>query len=73
MNFDPSYLFASLAVSSVGFVLFKYGRSQRRIPHTAVGVVMMVFPYAVDDFRVMLAIGALLSALLWAVVRFTDL
>jgi hypothetical protein len=70
VSFDPGYLFASLFVSSVGFVLFRYGKKQRRPPHTIVGIISMVFPYAVDSVPVMLAIGACLWALLYLATRF---
>lgn len=69
MNFEPDYLFASMLVSGVGFVVFKYGRGQRRLPHTAIGLVLMVFPYAVSSLWAMLGIGAGLCALLWLVTR----
>ena len=58
-----------MLVSSVGFVLFKYGRSQRRFPHTAMGIVMLVYPYFVGDYVIMLGIGGVLCALLFAMVR----
>lgn len=73
MSFDPYTLLASLFVSSIGFVLYKYGRSQKRGPHIAVGVLMLVYPYAVSDIPLMLGLCALLCAGLWAVVRFTNL
>ena len=73
MDISPSYLLGSLFVSSIGFVLFRYGRSQRRIPHAGVGIVMLIYPYFVTDIRVMLAIAALLCAALWSAVRFLQL
>ena len=65
MNFDPASLMASLLVSSVGFVLFKYGRSQRRVPHTGIGLLMLVYPYAVTNVAWMLGLVPVLLALLW--------
>lgn len=67
--FEPAYLFASLCVSGVGFVLLSYGKGQRRFPHMATGFVLMVYPYFVTNVGWMLAIGAALVALLFAVVR----
>lgn len=67
MSFEPEAIFASMVVSGIGFVLFKYGRSQRRVPHTAIGFVMMVFPYAVSNVWAMTGIGAGLCGLLWVV------
>lgn len=66
---DPSYLFASLFVSSVGFVLFRYGRKMRRAPHAVVGLISLGYPYAVDDVAVMLVIAAVLWGGLWGATR----
>jgi hypothetical protein len=73
MNLDPTYLIGSLLVSSIGFVLFKYGKARRRMPHTGVGLVMLIYPYFVTDVRAMLVIAALLCAALWSAVRFMNL
>ena len=73
MDISPSYLLGSLLVSSIGFVLFRYGRAQRRIPHASVGMVMLIYPYFVTNVGVMLAIAALLCAALWSAVRFLQL
>ena len=69
MSFDPATLLASLIVSSIGFVLFKYGRSQRRLPHSAVGLAMLIYPYFVPDVTLMLVLAPVLLALLWGAVK----
>ncbi len=66
MSFDANSLIANLFISSIGFVLFSYGRKQHRMPHAAIGVVMMVYPYIVTNVPLMLGIGGALCALLWA-------
>lgn len=66
MSFDSNSLIASMLVSSVGFVLFTYGRKQRRLPHAGVGLLMLVYPYVVTNVPWMLGIAVALSALLWA-------
>jgi hypothetical protein len=73
MNLDPGYLIASMLVSSVGFVLFSYGKKQRRFPHTALGIVMMIYPYFVGSVGPMLAICAALCGLLFALVQFAGM
>jgi hypothetical protein len=60
---------ASLFVSSVGFVLFRYGRKMRRTPHAIVGLISLVYPYAIAEVGVMLLIAAVLWAGLWAATR----
>jgi hypothetical protein len=69
MNLDANSLLASLLVSSIGFVLFVYGRRMRRIPQLAVGLVMLIYPYFVSTVWLMLAIAAVLLSLLWFGVK----
>jgi hypothetical protein len=56
-------LLASLLVGSVGLGFFAYGKKQRRGPHLAAGVLMMVYPYFVSNVPLMLGIGAALVGL----------
>ena len=65
MSLDPASLIASLLVSSVGFVLFEYGRRMRRVPQIGVGIVLLIYPYFVDNVWVMLGIGVILLVILW--------
>lgn len=69
MNLDANSLLASLLISSIGFVLFVYGRRMRRIPQLAVGLVMLIYPYFVSTVWLMLAIAAVLLSLLWFGVK----
>ena len=69
MTLDPTWLMLSLIPSGIGFVLFTYGKKQRRFPHMAMGFVLLVYPYFVSNVAAMLAIGAALMALLFAAVR----
>jgi hypothetical protein len=65
MDFDPASLAANLAVSSVGFVLFRYGRGQRRFPHMTVGALMMGYPYFVNSVGWMLGLVPVMLLALW--------
>jgi hypothetical protein len=56
-------------VSSVGFVLFTYGRKQDRFPHLAAGLVLMIYPYFVGNAVPMLLVGAAIVGGLWLAVR----
>ena len=66
---NANSLLASLLVSSIGFVLFSYGRRQTRLPHLAVGIALLVYPYFVGDLALLFAIAAGLLGLLWLAVR----
>ena len=68
-NFDPSVLFVSLIVSSVGFVLFVYGRKQERWPQLAAGIVLLVYPYFVERLFTLLAAAVVILVALWIAVR----
>jgi hypothetical protein len=69
MSLDPNSLLASLLVSSVGFVLFSYGRKMRRFPHAAIGAVMLIYPYFVASIPLMLGLVPALLLVLWLLTR----
>jgi hypothetical protein len=69
MSLDPGYLLASLVVSGVGFVLFSYGRSQKRVAFAVTGLVMLVYPYFVTNIVWMLALVPIFLLLLWFATR----
>jgi hypothetical protein len=69
LSFDPNSLLASMLVSSIGLVLLKYARTHRRLPHGVIGVVMLGYPYAVDDVVLMLALAPVLLVALWLATR----
>jgi hypothetical protein len=69
MDFDANALLASIVPSSIGLVAFMYGKRQGRLPHMAIGVVLMIFPYFVSNILLMFAIAGLLSLGLWLAVR----
>jgi hypothetical protein len=70
MNFDLGSLSASFLVSGVGFVFFSYGRKMARPPQFVGGLVLLIFPYFVSNVTWMLAIGALVSMLVWLATRY---
>jgi len=59
-----NFLLASLFIGSIGMGLFVYGKRQRRAPHLAIGVVLMVYTYFVPSVPLMLVIAAALVGLL---------
>ena len=69
MSFDESSLFISLIVSSVGFVLLAYGKKQQRLPQVFAGLALMIYPYFVDGWLMMAAVGAVICGVLWWAVR----
>jgi len=69
MSFNPATLLMSLLVSSVGFVLFVYGKKQARVPHLAIGIVLVIYPFFIKSALWMALIGAALVGLLIGAVR----
>ncbi|MES1205858.1 MAG: hypothetical protein ABUS79_07970 [Pseudomonadota bacterium] len=69
MHLDAGWLFASLIVSAVGFILLHYGRKMARVPHVVAGVALMLYPYFVPGAlaNALIAVGVL--AILWLAVR----
>lgn len=68
-NFSPGALLLSMLVSSVGFVLLVYGKKQSRLPHLAVGIVLVIYPFFIKSALIMGLIGAALVGLLIGAVR----
>jgi hypothetical protein len=69
MRLDAGWLFASLIVSSIGFVLLHYGRKMARIPHVLAGVALLIYPYFVPGVVLTLVIAAAVLAVLALAVR----
>ena len=69
MSLDPTAVFLSLIIGSVGFVLFVYGKKQERWPQLVAGLVLMVYPYFVGSAVPMLLVGSAIVGGLWLAVR----
>jgi hypothetical protein len=69
MSLDPGWLFLSLVVGGVGFVLFVYGKKQERWPQLVTGLALMVYPYFVTSIGGLVGVGVALCIGLWLAVR----
>jgi hypothetical protein len=69
MDFDPTVRIVSLLPSSVGFVLFVYGKKEHRWPQLVAGLLMMVYPYFTGTLMSMAAAGTVILLALWYAVR----
>jgi hypothetical protein len=65
MNFDPTWLFASSILGTIGFALFIYGKKQSRLPQLVAGVLFMVYPYFLTSLVSLCGIGLLIGVALW--------
>jgi len=69
LDLDPTWLFLSLIPAGIGFVLFKYGRKEDRLPHIAAGVAMMLYPYFATTVLSLVGVGLAICVALWYAVR----
>ncbi len=69
LNFDANSFLASMLVSSIGFVLFMYGKRMRRGPQLVSGLILMIYPYFVPSILPMFAIAVVLLFLTWLAVK----
>jgi hypothetical protein len=69
MNLDVNYLIASFVVSSIGFVLFMYGKKMGRPLQLGVGLLLLIYPYFLSSIALLLGIAVVLIGGLWVAVR----
>jgi hypothetical protein len=69
MSLEPESLLASLVVSSIGWVLFSYGRKIGRPPQVTIGVVMLIYPYFVSNVLLMLGLVPALLLCMWLLIK----
>jgi hypothetical protein len=57
---DSAWLFLSALFSLIGMAACVYGRRQRRIAPTSIGIALMVYPYFVASTAAVVGVGLLL-------------
>ncbi len=65
MNLSFGNIMGSMLVSGVGFVFFQYGRKRSRNLFLIFGIIMMIYPYFIEEWTWMLGIFAGMCALLY--------
>jgi hypothetical protein len=66
---EPGPLLLSLAISALGFIFFSYGKKMSRAPQMLVGLILLVFPYFVDQMWIMGLVALVVVGLLWLALR----
>jgi len=59
---DPTWLTLASLFSLIGMAACAYGRRQRLLVPTILGIVLMIYPYFVSSALVLVVVGALLLA-----------
>lgn len=69
MDFSPAALLASLVLSSAGYVLYRYGKREQRLPQLCTGLALMIGPYFTGGALATWSLGAVAAAALYAALR----
>lgn len=67
--FEPEYLLVSLLSSSVGFVMFMYGRKQGRPVQIGAGLLLLVLPFFLRDALWLGLASAVICVAAWGAIR----
>ncbi|SMC24112.1 hypothetical protein SAMN02745857_01753 [Andreprevotia lacus DSM 23236] len=62
LSITPAALLAMLVFSVVGFVAFRYGKKQMLWQPMVIGILLMVYPYFVEQTWLLYLIGIALCA-----------
>jgi hypothetical protein len=60
---DVAVLFWGVLFSSIGLGLFLYGKKQRAVVPFLCGLALMIYPYFIGNWVVLVTIGVVLSAI----------
>jgi len=66
---DPSYLASAFVVSSIGFVMFMYGKRQQRPVQLASGLLLLLLPFLLRDALLLAVAAAIVCAAVWVSVK----
>ena len=66
---EPAYLVVSLIVSSVGFVMFVFGKRQHRPVQLGAGLLLLLIPFFVRDGLLLGIAATVICAIVWGAVR----
>jgi hypothetical protein len=66
---DPAYIAVALIFSSVGFVMFMYGRRQSRPVQLGTGLLLLFFPLFVRDGLWLGLASAVICVAAWGAVK----
>jgi hypothetical protein len=59
---SPANLFGALIFGVIGLAAFLYGKKQAKIGPLVIGLLLMIYPYFIEETWILYAIGAALTA-----------
>jgi hypothetical protein len=62
---NTANILASVIFGSIGFAAFIYGKKQANLKALVIGVILMAYPYFVQNPILLYAIGAVLTIMLF--------
>ena len=65
LNFSAANLIGGFVFGSIGFVAFIYGKRMNLWKPMLLGIGLMVYPYFINDDKIMLVIGLVASTALF--------
>ena len=66
---NTANIYASIIFGSIGFGAFIYGKKQSNLKALVIGVILMVYPYFVQNPIALYTIGAVLTLFLFVPFR----
>lgn len=65
MDISTAHIFATVIFGSIGFAAFLYGRKQSNLKAMIIGVVLIAFPFFIQNSIVLFVIGTALTLALF--------
>ena len=69
MNFDTANILWGLLFGSIGFGFFIYGKKQGKMVPLACGILLMVYPYFIENNVLTVLVGVILMAVPYFIRR----
>ena len=66
---SPAYIFGAIVFGMIGYAAFRRGRKLSRMSHTWLGIVLMLYPYAISETWLLWVVGLVLCGWLYATWR----
>jgi hypothetical protein len=68
-NVDTSWVLLSIVPSTIGFVMFVYGKKRSLTPHLVAGALLMAYPIVATTVTSLAVGGAMIGGGFWWAVR----